>query len=285
MGKAVSLMKKLVQLLAWGYGNWVIYRTLRYARSFLVPRRVPLQSEEKISHDQAQNLIRELNGAFKASNRKALCLHLYYTDVLQEILTSEIFLQEKCDLYISIGPNIDTQFFKHLQPLKGRVKVYQFANKGRDIYPFLKIYPELLDGDYEWVCKLHSKRSPQMRDGELWRQDIFADLLSLDGLRRLNEESSSAIIAPKHSLLPVPLFLGANGPTMLKLLEDMGTVRKDCEFLFVSGTMFWFRPASLKKLLKLKNVEDDFNKSYQIDGNTEHAFERLFYFLATESSD
>ncbi len=284
MGKAVCLIRKIVQLVALGYGNWVIYRTLRYARSFLVPREVASPSTEKISREQAQYFIQELNGVFQVSNSRALCLHLYYTDVLPEILASPLFVQEKCDLYISVGPEIDGLFFKKLKSFKGRVKVYQFANKGRDIFPFLKIYPELLDANYEWVCKLHSKRSPQIRDGELWRQDLFADLLSLDCRQRLDVGRSDAIIAPKFSLLPVRLFLGANGPMMLKLLEAMRFLRKDCDFLFVSGSMFWFRPASLKKLLKLENLEDYFHERYQIDGNTEHAFERLFYFLATESS-
>ena len=103
MGKAVCLIRKIVQLVALGYGNWVIYRTLRYARSFLVPREVASPSTEKISREQAQYFIQELNGVFQVSNSRALCLHLYYTDVLPEILASPLFVQEKCDLYISVG--------------------------------------------------------------------------------------------------------------------------------------------------------------------------------------
>ncbi len=279
----MGFLRKLVKLTASGYSGWILYRVRRYLRSFAgLPLAAP-RAAENLSASQIHSIMSEFNGAFRVSSSKAMCIHLYYTDVIQEILTSHFYLEEKCDLYISIGPQVTVEFFNRLKAFKGTVKIYQFENMGRDIFPFLKIYPDLANANYQWVCKLHSKRSPQIRDGELWRRDIISDLLSLQARSKLQTDRVPAIVAPQYGLLPVELFMGGNAPTMRKLLEDMGLERSNMDFLFISGSMFWFRPQSLKKLLNLKNVETYFTDAYRIDGNAEHAFERLFYFIAQES--
>ncbi|MBY0383709.1 rhamnan synthesis F family protein [bacterium] len=224
------------------------------------------------------------NKAFLGNSKKALCIHLYYTEVADEIYRQPGLKKEQVDFYISLGTQVDSEFFKNLEFLKGRVKIYQFANCGRDVYPFLKIYPDLLK--YEWVCKLHSKRSPQIRDGELWRQDLFSDLLSdktWDLIRKAPNDAR--IFASQKSLLPVSIFLGGNGSRMKELFKKMHISKDNFDFLFVAGTMFWFRPKALHKLQLLGDPDLLFESEVsRIDGLTAHAFERLFYFLATETS-
>lgn len=272
---------KALGLVLKGYSGWLFYRAARYFRSYFFPfYRVNSVSPEWLSQAQVQSQMEEFNRVFQKSQPRAVCAHLYYSDVLQELLDQPVVKKERMDFYISLGPSVDKDFFAKLSPYKGQVKLYQFPNRGRDVYPFLKIYPELLA--YEWVCKIHSKRSPQIRDGELWRQDLIGDLLGEKSFERLQTSNSSTrIIAPSNSLLPVSLFIGGNRARMKELLQKMGLVFPQKDFLFIAGTMFWFRPQALQKVLQLGDVDSLFEEeSPTIDGLTAHAFERLFYWVA-----
>ncbi len=273
-------LKKLFQLILTGHASWVFYRLRRFLRSLLVVES-SLQAPRLLSPEQVSAALHELNQSFQVSGQRALCIHLYYTDVLQEILASPLVRNKPVDLHISLGPNVDAEFFKNLSPYKGCVFIYQFSNQGRDVYPFLKIYPQLLNCGYAWVCKLHSKRSPQIRDGELWRKDLFKDLLSLEMAEAVESASSAKVLfAAENSVLPVGPFLGTNGPRMRELLSLMDLAVSDLDFMFVAGTMFWFRTEALRPLLKLDSVDDLFEEeSPTIDGLTAHAFERLFHFI------
>lgn len=282
MKKTLEYVMKALGLVLKGYGGWIVYRAARYVRSYFSPtsRAHHSTSEEWLRPAEAQAMIQEFNQAFKKTHTTALCLHLYYGDVLKEVLDQPLVKTQAMDFYISLGPNVDRKIFGNLAPYKGRVKLYQFSNRGRDVYPFLKIYPELMD--YQWVCKIHSKRSPQIRDGELWRQDLIGDLLGEDSLARLqNCDSSQPLIAPQNSLLPGSLFMGANRPRIQELLQKMGLAFPQKDFVFVAGTMFWFRPRAFKRLLQLGDVDLLFEEeSPTIDGLTAHAFERFFYLIA-----
>ncbi|MCB9072195.1 MAG: hypothetical protein H6623_01140 [Bdellovibrionaceae bacterium] len=229
----------------------------------------------------------ELRKNFQSKNRRAMVLHLFYPEILSEILHQDIFIGESFDFYITIPSQVSPLFFEQLKQHQLNAYVTIVENKGRDVLPFLQILP-LLMGKYEWVCKLHSKKSLHSVEGKIWRQEVFAALLRSRVLDILDKASQDVgIFAPPDSLLPLDLFLGSNEGNMKIILQRLRySDLKVTDYQFVAGTMFWFRPQALiflsnriSELIPLFTEEQS-----AIDGLMPHAFERIFSLVAEQNN-
>lgn len=283
MKRPLSLIFKAIKLILAGYSGYFLYRSGRFLRALINRSSIDFNNCRSLTSLEIFQIIETFNTQFRPTSQKALVVHAYYPDTFQEILKSPLVQQEPVDLWISVSDLVTADFFESLKIFKGRVKLFYLENKGRDVYPFLKIMPELASANYEWVCKLHSKRSPKQIDGELWRRDLYRELLSLQTSQKLNSTALN-ILAPRQSLLPVDLFMGGNFLKMRELFQLLNVpVTEPYQFLFIAGTMFWLRPQSLNRLLSLtESLDSLFEPEIDvIDGTTAHAFERIFYYLAT----
>lgn len=283
MGRILFFAQKFINLVVAGYGGWIVYRLCRYLRSYLYSA-PDFNAKTFLAPHQVRDEMQKINSQFRCRSRRAIVVHLYYSELISEILQSQLLQNEQLDLHISLGPQVHSSFFTQLEKYSGAVALYQFENKGRDVFPFLKVYSTILPYNYEWLCKLHSKRSPQIRDGELWRKDLFCDLLSIKTFNILSS-SSQRIISPRQAFLPVALFLDGNEARMREILKRLN-LEVSWDFLFIAGTMFWFRPEGLRQLLQLQPFEDLFEPERDtLDGLTAHAFERLFFYIVQCSDD
>lgn len=222
------------------------------------------------------------------SSKTAVVLHLFYLELLDEIISFLRNIPVKFDLYISVvslGAAFEVE-----QRLKyftnANVYVYCVENKGRDVAPFLSLFNTgILDG-YTSVCKIHSKKSLYSSQGTNWRQLIYGELLGsttkvLSILNHFKNDQYMGIIGPEQSYLIKEEFWGANKEKVQELCLKVGIEKEKVTLNFFAGTMFWFNPRAIKALKNLSITIDDFDveKGLQ-DGTLAHALERVFVPIA-----
>jgi hypothetical protein len=220
--------------------------------------------------------------------RLAVVLHLYYPELWSELWAALRQLPEPCDLYITVPDFASTGLLAGIAAQAPGVRFVPGPNRGRDVLPWLRLLDTgALDG-YEWVCKLHTKRSPHMADGEAWRQKLVSGLLGAPGevhqiLKHLRARPHSGVAAPAQAVVASddPRWAGSSLPALRRVRQQLGLSAEDKRDAFPAGTMFWFRPEALAGLKPLARAQDLFEPEMrQTDGTTAHAVERLIVTIA-----
>lgn len=222
--------------------------------------------------------------ALAATGRVALHVHVYYPDLLPDLLARLAANAIRPDLYISV-PN--SAALALVEPLlaayDGNVAQVQVVpNRGRDIGPFLTAFGAEWSR-YDVVGHLHTKKSLELNDAAFsFRWNAFL----LDNLLGRNLRMADAIVGrmladPGLGLVfpDDPHVVGWSGNLGFgtALGERMGLADLPSEFNFPVGTMFWARPAAIAPLLGLGLEWDDYpTEPLGYDGTMLHAIERLF---------
>lgn len=215
--------------------------------------------------------------------RIAVVLHLFYADLLPELLQGLRSMLEPFDLFVT------TPFEAHVPSIvrqcsevAARTSVMVTENKGRDIRPFLMLLRAgMLDG-YRVALKIHGKKSAYSARGGEWRRQLIADLVgtSLTARRsiRLLEDPAVGMVGSLRFFLSHPRFLGGNQARLAALMDALpGRRETEPELAFYAGSMFWFRPSALAPLAALPADLLDFEpEAGQQDGTLAHAMERAF---------
>jgi lipopolysaccharide biosynthesis protein len=215
----------------------------------------------------------------------AVVLHLFYEDLIEEIIGYLTNIPFVYDLYVTVPPDIyDKAQFAFNQAVKGLVCIEVVDNRGRDIAPFL-LHHNRHYSRYDAVCKIHSKKS-HFDGGEIWRESLFNDLLGSENtvkniVDQFFENDALGIICPSYYALIRPFMVSdGNFLNMEGIAKKMGiqvSLNEGVLVDFPAGSMFWFRPDALAPLFKLKLTLADFEvEAGQLDGTLAHAVERLF---------
>jgi hypothetical protein len=225
-----------------------------------------------------------------ATQRIALHLHVYYADLLVEMLRRLSLNTVRPDLFVSV-PN--TQVADDIRELlKGYtgtvVDVQIVPNRGRDIGPFLTAFGPALVDDYDIVGHLHTKKTADLKDemvGKNWYQFLLENLLGGKApmadiiLGRMASDPSIGMVYPDD---PNVVGWGSNRPFAEELGHDLGLSYFPEHFLFPVGTMFWARVAAIRPLFDLRLDWSDYPaEPLPYDGSMLHAMERLFPLVAS----
>lgn len=223
------------------------------------------------------------------SAETAVCVHVFYPDLIDEIASSIAQARKaiELDVFITVPTTWDEGHIRHALSKLSPTKCVITENVGRDVWPFIQILREVDRLGYKYGCKIHSKKSPHLANGALWRQNLYNSLLSIESIDQVtaafNDRRTIGICAAASSIASCkdPSTIRDNRESLGQIL---GKVGGDIEELdeFVAGTMFWFRVAAFKALLDQPWSVDDFGPELgAIDGTIAHAFERAFPYLAS----
>ena len=216
--------------------------------------------------------------------RVALHLHVYYADLLPELLSSLNRNEVRPDLLISV-PSAQVEAVRQIvATYEGRVAELQVVpNVGRDIGPLLTAFGATLLRDYDVVGHLHTKKTVDLADSETgtnWRRFLLANLLGDQApmadiiLGRMLADPSIGMVFPDD---PYAVRWGANLPYAEELMPRLGLDRLPNHFVFPIGTMFWARTEALRPFVQLGLDWDDYpSEPLPYDGSLLHAIERLF---------
>jgi len=172
---------------------------------------------------------------------------------------------------------------------KRKVKIVIHQNKGRDVLPFMKELPAIINSGYEFVIKLHTKKSLHRDDGNSWRSELLSNLLSKNcvdkNMQIFEEFEDVGLIGPCGNVVPMSYYWGGNAKNVTNFSKMMGVNSQELDHIpFVAGTMFIARVDALKPLAALNLAEEQFESECgQVDGTVAHAIERLISVSATSA--
>jgi lipopolysaccharide biosynthesis protein len=226
-------------------------------------------------------------GIKREKNKKiAVVVHLFYTDMWSEINAKLALISEPFDLFVTLNQR-DKSFASKISHEGAKVFTYIVPNRGRDVLPFLFVARRLRAAGYEYVLKLHSKRSKHRLDGSNWFNEVLDGLLSdedvVEKTIELLGDETVGVIGPENHLVSLKRHMGSNKLQLKDLLvhayshKVADDVLKNTEvYPYIGGTMFWARIDVFDDLLGLHLMPDDFSSEHgQIDGTMAHAVERF----------
>lgn len=262
------------------YGYAYLHATTNVAREF-----VPL-------HPEVEEIVRASQEKFTKRSDFAVILHLHYDDLFGEV-QPYVETAEGADLFLSLRADISPDKCREISSSFPNARLAIYPNRGRDIQPFLHTLRLLREKGYDFACKIHSKKSPQRRDGDRLRTEALSELLGSKAkvnaiLKKFRGNRSLGLVAPEGSLLRLDdadrnLL---NRPWLDRLFAKAGMKDLAGKYRcnFVAGSMFWFRVNALARIdeldLKTEQFEDELG---QVDGTLAHAVERLFAAAAEKS--
>ena len=251
-----------------------------------VLREYSIQDQAVVSEIQAARQ------AFCQRNPLAVIAHIDYPDLIGELRQVIEACGRPVDLIVSVPSDISLSNIRVLREAFPEACLLQVRNRGRDVFPFLQALEISSQYNYQALCKIHGNKSLHLSDGVNNRRYLFSSLLSVDALHELDillsENPQLGLFAPPQTLvsLAVPDRNVHNREWLDRLLKKLGVSYETGQyhFDFVAGSMFWFRPEALEKLLALRLSERDFERELgQIDGTLAYALDRLIVFVASQA--
>jgi len=232
----------------------------------------------------------------------AVVAHIYYVDALHEFFDLVENIPGEFDFYISTSSEESRQRIEERLEtfdVGGRKEVRVVEqNRGRDMSSlFITFRDVMLSGDYAWVLRLHSKRTPQMpwQVGQSFKRHLIENLVPS---RRFVSSLFDLLERPDHRnvgmVVPPVVHIGfgtlghswySNKEPLEKLAKEMKiTVPLDADTPVAAyGTMYWFRPKALEPMFRYDWKWEGYNaEPNHIDGGLAHVQERLLCYCAQQ---
>ncbi len=224
--------------------------------------------------------------------------HFYFDDMFDEVISFLSNIPYNFDLFITTGCNSSEKRI-HDKINKSKLKVNMFKtlvveNRGRDVAPWLLEFKEK-HLDYDIALKIQTKKSSYAPEnfGYKWNEYLMKSLL-------YSEEYVSGVINlflnDKNLGIVYPSY-----PPIINLVTPhcYSSSTEECDFIkiwlkrlnldppaetnqpvFPVGTMFWYRPKAIKKLInyniKLKDFPDE---PLPVKGTSVHGLERAISYI------
>lgn len=225
--------------------------------------------------------------AEKISGKIALQVHVFYPEILPEIISQISKIPYKFDLYISTNEETKRRIIEdEIKVAKinyDNLTIEVVENQGRDVYPFIKQINPVYK-DYAYVGHIHTKKTVEHGFGDDWRKYLYDQLFgsskNIQQIFRILESKGTGLVFPEiYEKVSHAVGIGNNTRVVNKLLKRMGLPRmqKEETVEFAAGTMFWAKMEAIEKIFEMQLTGEDFPPEVgQIDGTTAHALERLF---------
>ena len=222
----------------------------------------------------------------------ALHIHVYYPELLDDILMKLSHNKTKPHIYITCPGNISQEKLvvsveKSGQTLKDIITV---PNLGRDIGPLIIELGKQLDSNYNIYGHLHTKKSVSLdpKSSKRWREYLLRNLLGTEQLSMadliiddLTRNKNIGLVFPDD---PTCVGWGGNYEYAINISKQLEIDKLPRSFNFPVGTMFWAKSGALTSLYELKIGWKDLPREpLEYDGTILHAIERLITIVAQKN--
>ena len=210
----------------------------------------------------------------------AIIIHSYHVELLEDLLIKICKIKLKKKLYVSCEKKYKQFVQQKLEKYNLHFLILEVTNSGRDIKPFIKFLPEIINAKHEIFLKIHTKKSLHRKDGASWRNDLLLKLLDPKNIqlimKKFNTDKGLGMIGPSGHIISIKNHIGANKKRVFDIAFRMGIPQSVLmKKQFIAGSMFFARTASMLPILHLGFKDSCFEKeSNQLDGTLAHALER-----------
>ena len=222
------------------------------------------------------------------AGRVLVIVHVYYPELWPPIAERISLIPAPFDLVVTLVEGRSEVLADSIVAHFPEARFEVVPNRGRDMWPFVRVLELGLVGDYDAVLKLHTKASVHRIDGDAWRDRLLDSLCpSPDGialiLELMRRDAGVGMVAPAGAVLGRE-FWGSNGPMVDALAARTGIGVDPERVWFPGGSMFWTRPGPLNRLRDARLTVEDFeHEAVSIDGTTAHALERFVGALVADA--
>ena len=223
----------------------------------------------------------------------AVQAHVFYIDLLNEIINKTNNIPVNFDLYITTNTEekkivIEDYVQKYTKANKYEIIITE--NKGRDVLPFLTQLNKEVIKKYKYFCHIHTKKT--MNDpiyGENWRHYLYNNLLGnkdiiSEYLTYFENDEKLGVIFPDTYSTVIKYTIKEsirNKRNINKLLQKVFPgFQVGNKFDYPAGDMFWARTNAVYQVFELNISELCPRETGQIDGTIMHAIERIWLFIA-----
>lgn len=225
-------------------------------------------------------------------SKAQICLqiHIFYLDLLENIVTEINKIPYAFDCYISTDSTdkaeyIRNYFKSHSNAVNVIVEIYD--NKGRDVYPLIAQMSKYVT-KYKFICHMHTKKSKIDIFGDNWREYLFGSLFGSKEnieniLKNLEMNKGLGIVFPKpFQNLEDAIHWGLNKELAENVLQklDIDIKLPVNNIVFPVGNMFWARVDAVLPIFTNTLANNFPNEKGQADGTIAHAIERLWVYTA-----
>ena len=231
---------------------------------------------------------------FESLNNKskiAVQIHLFYDDLIKDIIKRTNNIPIKFDLYVTItSSGIYKKLEKYIISFSkaNYFEIMIVENKGRDILPFLNQIKTKYRF-YKYLCHIHTKRSlTEPKIGILWRNYLFDNLLGdINIVSEIiydfdNNEKLGFLFPETYYGIIIQFYRLTKGTKKWmdflasKLFKNY-RVGKLCDF--PAGNMFWAKLEAISQIF-IYNFTDYFpEEGDQTNETIMHGIERIWLYL------
>lgn len=235
----------------------------------------------------------------RKNRRIALCMHLYFMDMLPQSCAFAANMPPETDVFISTNtPEKKQQIEEAFRTLPlHAVTVKVVENRGRDVAAFLcDLAPQIRE--YDYACFMHDKKAIQTKPGSVGASFGYvcnenicknADYV-LNVLTEFEKDPYLGLLCPPfptHGVYFMNMCSNGWGPNFdntKALMKKLGIDRPiSGEKMPIApfGSVFWFRVKALAPLFDHGWKHEDFPpEPLPQDGTISHAIERIYPFVA-----
>jgi len=216
----------------------------------------------------------------------AVVVHLYYPEMWPTFAAKLKNINVPFDLYVTVMKRDSGIQITPINHHHRNTNIITVANRGRDVLPFVVVAGRLRElRNYDYILKLHSKKTEHRTDGSQWLTELLDDLLPTDVspiLHALDQPTTGAV-GPGRHLVSLKRHLGGDEGDLRVLMSKIGSesaidevFANLAQYPYFGGTMFWARMNFLGPLLDQFLGPADFPaEEGQVDATMAHATERL----------
>ena len=222
----------------------------------------------------------------------AIQVHVFYENLINDIIQKTNNIPVKFDLYISTDSELKKVYINDYILAKSKAVKFEiqiFNNKGRDVLPFLFQLKRKIKV-YKYFCHIHTKKSKHINFGEEWRNYLFNNLLGnkeiiSEILTDFENNSKLGLIFPEYFYKALIEYgdniLGSNFQYMEQIIKKISLNLKisSNNLDFPMGNMFWARVKSVHQLFEMNFNEQFPKENKQLDGTLMHGIERIWLYI------
>ena len=235
------------------------------------------------------------NTLFKLEKRVLILIqvHVYYIDLLQEIIDKTNNIPFPFDLYITSDTQEKKAYIEKNLEVHSKANKFQVMitpNKGRDVIPCLIQLKNILM-KYKYLCHIHTKKNGVTVElGRYWQHYLYENLLGnksiiMQILNDFENNNDLGFIFPEHfyaSILYAYAYSYQNWYHLNRIFDILFPnmkLRAGNNFNFPVGNMFWARTHAIYQIFDERIIELVPEENGQKDGTILHAIERFWLYL------